>query len=41
VEPSKARCISELKAMDINEDGTIEMIEWIKYLATIDPVVFF
>ncbi len=39
VEPTKQRAQSELKAMDINSDGTITMLEWIKYLATVDPVV--
>jgi Ca2+-binding EF-hand superfamily protein len=39
VEPTKARVDRELKAMDINSDGSISMVEWIKYLASIDPVV--
>ena len=39
IEPSKARVERELKSMDINSDGTISMVEWIKYLATVDPVV--
>lgn len=38
VEPTKARVNQELKSMDINSDGTISMIEWISYLASIDPV---
>ena len=39
VEPTKQRVISEQKAMDINSDGTISMVEWIRYLASVDPVV--
>ena len=39
VEPTKKRIVSEQKAMDVNSDGTISMLEWIKYLATTDPVV--
>ena len=39
VEPTQKRVTSELKAMDVNSDGTISMMEWIKYLASVDPVV--
>ena len=39
IEPTKERVNKELAAMDINSDGGISMIEWIKYLASIDPVV--
>ena len=39
VEPTKARVNRELKAMDINSDGIISMVEWIQYLASVDPVV--
>jgi len=41
VEPTKARVDRELSAMDINSDGTISMVEWIAYLANVDPIVFF
>ena len=40
VEPTKTRVKRELAAMDINSDGNISMVEWIKYLASVDPVVF-
>lgn len=40
IEPTKERVERELIAMDINSDGNISMIEWIKYLSNIDPVVF-
>lgn len=40
VEPTKERVQSEINAMDVNSDGSISIIEWIQYLATIDPVVF-
>lgn len=39
VEPTKERVDRELAAMDIDLDGSISMIEWIKYLSSIDPVV--
>lgn len=39
IEPTKERVDSELKAMDVNSDGTISMLEWIEYLASVDPVV--
>ncbi len=39
VEPTRARVERELKAMDTNSDGTISMVEWIKYLGNVDPVV--
>eukprot|EP00826_Nyctotherus_ovalis_P024299 TRINITY_DN1880_c0_g2_i2.p1 TRINITY_DN1880_c0_g2~~TRINITY_DN1880_c0_g2_i2.p1 ORF type:complete len:273 (+),score=77.71 TRINITY_DN1880_c0_g2_i2:784-1602(+) len=38
IEPTKERVARELAAMDINSDGSISMVEWIKYLSSIDPV---
>ncbi|MDR3547932.1 MAG: hypothetical protein P4M11_06670 [Candidatus Pacebacteria bacterium] len=39
VEPTNARVERELKAMDVDASGTISMVEWIRYLASVDPVV--
>lgn len=39
IEPTNKRIQAELKAMDINSDGNISMIDWITYLASVDPIV--
>ena len=39
IEPTKKRVKEELAVMDVNSDGTISLIEWIKYLCNVDSVV--
>lgn len=39
LEPTKKKILAEFKTIDINSDGSISMLEWIQYLASVDPVV--